>query len=80
MTAEILQLMFQKGLNQLDFFNHIANQSVFFKIKDVASYALLKKFLKIQILAGEGFKLFACLAVFDQFNVKQSGEIFIDYI
>ena len=56
MTVEILQLMYQKGLNQLDtydFFHYVANQSVFLKIKDVASDA--------QILAAEGFKLSACL-------------------
>ena len=55
MTVEILQLMLQKGLNQL------ANQPVFLKIKDVESHARLRKFLKIQILATEGFKLSAFL-------------------
>ena len=57
MTVEILQLMYQTGLTQLDFLNYVANQSVFLKIKDVASQALLLKFLKILILAVEGFKL-----------------------
>ena len=43
MTAEILQLMLQEGLNQLDFFNYIANQSVFLKIKDVTTVKGVRK-------------------------------------
>jgi hypothetical protein len=46
--------MYQKGLNSLisnDFYNYVANQSVFLKIKDVASHMFLQKFLLIQISA-----------------------------
>jgi hypothetical protein len=57
MTVEIHLLVYQKGLNQLHFFQFVANQSVFLIIKDVARHALLWKFLKSQILAAEGFKL-----------------------
>ena len=32
LTANMLQLMFLKGLNQLDFFCNVANHSGFFKI------------------------------------------------
>ena len=64
MAVEILQVMYQKGLNQLDFlwfFKLCCIQPVFLRIKDVASNTLLRTFLKIKILAAEGFKLSACL-------------------
>ena len=60
LTAKIIQLMFQKGPNQLDFcnfFNNVADHSVFSKIFDVLGHALLRKFLKIQIVVAKGFKL-----------------------
>ena len=49
------------GLNQLDFFNHLANHPLFLKIEDVASHAFVQKFLKIKRFAAEGFRLSACL-------------------
>jgi hypothetical protein len=52
---------FNQCLNQLDLFNYVANQSIFLKIKDITSHAIVQKFLNIQILAVEGFKLSACL-------------------
>ena len=42
-------------------FNYVANLSVYLQTKDVTSHALLRKFLKIQILVAEGFKHIACL-------------------
>ena len=59
MTAEILQLMSQKGLNQLDscnFFTNGADDLVFCKILYVACHTLLPKSLKILILGTEGSK------------------------
>ena len=44
-----------------DFFDYIANQSVFLKIKDILSVVLLRKILGIQIFAAEGFKFSAFL-------------------
>ena len=61
LTMKIHQLMFQKGLIQPNFFWNDAYISDFFKNLLDANYALLRKFLKIQILAAEGFKLSACL-------------------
>ena len=64
LTVEILQSMYKKGLNQLDFlwfFKLCCIQPVFLRIKDVASNTLLRTFLKIKILSAEGFKLSACL-------------------
>ena len=66
LTMEVLQLMYQKDVNLLDFLLffyiiYVVKQSVFLKIKDGASHALLRKFWKIQILATEGLKLSACL-------------------
>ena len=55
-----------------DFFNYIANQTFFLKIKDVASHALLRKFQIIQSLAAEGFKLFACLGK-DHYEINQDN-------
>ena len=42
-------------------FYNLAMHLVFFKIQFVVSHALLRKFHKIQIVAREGLKLFACL-------------------
>ena len=37
-----------------DFFDYIAKQSVFLRIKDVVSVVLLRKILEIKIVAAEG--------------------------
>ena len=44
-----------------DFFNYVANSSVFLKIKIGASHTLLWKLKEIQIFPAEGSKLSACL-------------------
>ena len=46
LTAEIYQLVFQKGLNQLNFFWNVAYISDFSKILPVANHAILRKFLE----------------------------------
>ena len=70
MTVEILQLMYEKDLKLFDFFNYVANLSVFLKINSVTSHALLRKFMKMIFFSN--FKLSACLLTLSKHYVRCS--------
>ena len=54
-----------------NFFYIVADHSVFSKILNAVYRALLRKFLKIQILAAKGFKLSACLWLYSAKELLQ---------